>query len=184
MMAVISAPESNWATDMRTPSSSTESMPTTTIRSVAPGTDLGTNRRVLVDLDALEENPGGLHETETGTVLTVTAIRQLGCDSSVSRMVWNAESEIIDIGRKTRIIPAATRRTLIARDRHCVIPGCGRGPRWCEAHHIVHWADGGATDLDNLCLLCRYHHTQVHQDETMTLVLIDQLQSVGARRPT
>ena len=139
---------------------------------------------VHVDFDALQDNPGGLHETETGTVLTVSAVRQLACDSSVSRIVWNAESEIINVGRKTRVIPAATRRALIARDRHCVMPGCGRSPRWCDAHHIVHWADGGATDLDNLCLLCRYHHTLVHQDETMTLILHDQLASLGVQRPT
>lgn len=100
---------------------------------------------------------------------------ELACDSSVSRIVWNAESEVIDVGRKTRVIPAATRPSLIARDRHCAMSGCGRNPRWCDAHHIEHWADGGATDVDNLCLLCRYHHTMVHQGETMELLLLEQI---------
>ena len=48
--------------------------------------------------------------------------------------------------------------TLIARDGGCSFPGCDTAPEWFERHHIVAWADGGATDLDNLTLLCRYHH--------------------------
>ena len=139
---------------------------------------------VHLDMDALQETAGGLHETETGNVLTVANIRQLACDSSVSRIVWNAESEIIDVGRKTRVIPAATRRALIARDRHCIMPGCGRNPRWCDGHHVKHWADGGTTDLDNLCLLCRYHHTMVHQDETLELLLLEQTKPPQVSRPT
>jgi hypothetical protein len=138
---------------------------------------------IHVDMEALEANPGGLHETETGAVLTVATIRQLACDSSVTRIVWNPESEIVDIGRKTRVIPAATRRALIARDRHCVMPGCTRNARWTDAHHIIHWADGGTTDLNNLCLLCRYHHTLVHADETYELQLLEHIRLSGNRKP-
>jgi hypothetical protein len=32
-----------------------------------------------------------------------------------------------------------------------------------HAHHRVHFADGGATDLDNLVLLCTRHHRFVHE---------------------
>jgi hypothetical protein len=35
--------------------------------------------------------------------------------------------------------------------------------RRCDAHHITHWADGGPTSLDNLMLLCRRHHTLLHE---------------------
>ena len=62
------------------------------------------------------------------------------------------------------MVPAGLRRAVVARDRHCVIPGCGRPATWCDVHHIVAWADGGETVIDNLCLLCRYHHTQIHLD--------------------
>ena len=130
---------------------------------------------VHVDIDALEGTPGGLHETETGHVLTVETVRQLACDSSLHRIVWNAESEIIDVGRRTRVISSALRRAVTARDRHCTHPGCDRDPRWCDVHHIQHWADGGETNLDNLRLTCRYHHTLIHQEEA---------QLVGDRRPT
>ncbi|WP_243866868.1 HNH endonuclease signature motif containing protein [Actinophytocola oryzae] len=54
---------------------------------------------------------------------------------------------------------------MIARDRGCVAPGCDRPPEWCDAHHLVHWSDGGATSIDNTALLCGYHHTLVHQGE-------------------
>jgi hypothetical protein len=118
---------------------------------------------VICDLDALTGVAGGAHETESGTVLTVNQIRQLACDSSVSRIVLGPESEVLDVGRKTRVIPAALRRALVIRDRHCTWKGCDRDARWCDAHHIVHWADGGETCLGNLRLLCRFHHTLVHR---------------------
>ena len=58
----------------------------------------------------------------------------------------------------TRTIPSALRRALVVRDGGCSFPGCDRPPGWCDAHHRVHWADGGETRLDNLVLLCRRHH--------------------------
>jgi hypothetical protein len=68
---------------------------------------------------------------------------------------------VLDVGRKTRTIPPAIRRALSTRDRHCCFPGCES--RYCDAHHVRHWADGGATRLDNLVLLCRRHHRAVHE---------------------
>lgn len=117
---------------------------------------------IHVDLDALQGLAGGLHETETGRVLTVDAVRQLACDSSLHRLVLKGESEIIDVGRRTRVIPTALRRAVIARDRHCTHQGCDRPARWCDVHHNIHWADGGETRLENLRLLCRFHHSLIH----------------------
>jgi hypothetical protein len=117
---------------------------------------------VHVDMPALSGQAGGLHETEDGVVLDTESVRQISCDASVSRIVFGPGSEVLDIGRKTRVIPAGLRRAVIARDRHCVAPGCRRSARWCDVHHLVSWADGGETVIDNVCLLCRYHHTLVH----------------------
>ncbi len=138
---------------------------------------------IHVDLGALKGLAGGLHETEDRQVLSVDTIRQLACDASLSRIVLGPESEILDVGRKTRVIPAGLRRAVIARDRHCTAPGCGRSARWCDVHHIVFWADGGETVLDNLCLLCRYHHTLIHKQAGKDPNHPEPPLSAGRRRP-
>ncbi len=124
---------------------------------------------VISDLDGLQGMAGGIHETENGQVLTVAQIRALACDSSVTRIVLDPDSEIIDVGRRTRVIPTALRRAITLRDRHCTWKkGCDRPARWCDIHHDQHWANGGTTSLDNCRLLCRYHHTLTHQLEHKT----------------
>lgn len=137
---------------------------------------------VHVDLGSIAGQTGGLSETGDGHVLDLETIRQMSCDASVSRIVFGPNSEVLDVGRKTRVIPAALRRAVVARDRHCVAPGCKRSAGWCDVHHIVAWADGGETALDNLCLLCRYHHTLVHL-EIIDLGPPVGRQQVGARSP-
>ena len=118
---------------------------------------------VVCDIPALQGIPGGLHETESGEVITIAQLRTITCDCSLSRIVLGPDSEIIDVGRRTRIIPAALRRAVIARDRHCTWErGCDRNPRWCDVHHIQHWANLGETEPANLRLLCRYHHGLTH----------------------
>jgi hypothetical protein len=72
------------------------------------------------------------------------------------------DGTVLDLGRRTRSIPAALRRVLAARDGHCRFPGCTH--RRCDGHHIRHWAHGGATRLDNLVLLCRRHHRAMHEE--------------------
>ena len=67
-------------------------------------------------------------------------------------------SELLDLGRTTRVVSAAQRRSLAVRDGGCVFPGCDRPVAWCDAHHLRHWLHGGPTDLANLVLLCRAHH--------------------------
>jgi hypothetical protein len=118
---------------------------------------------VLTDLDALQGHGGGVHETASGQVLTPDQIRQYACEATVSSVVFGPDSEPVDIGRASRVVPPAMRRALTARDRHCRGPRCDRPARWCDAHHIWHWGDGGPTALWNLKLLCRYHHTLEHR---------------------
>jgi len=68
----------------------------------------------------------------------------------------------LNIGRKTRTVPTAIKRALMARDKRCVFPGC-QHTRFVDAHHIQHWSAGGETSLDNLMLLCSQHHKLVHE---------------------
>ena len=118
---------------------------------------------VLTDLDALKGHGGGTHETVEGHVLAPEQVRRYACDCTISRIVFGADSEPVDIGRATRVVPASMRRAVIARDRHCTHAVCDRPARWCDAHHLRHWADGGPTSLSNLRLLCRFHHTLEHR---------------------
>ncbi len=69
----------------------------------------------------------------------------------------------LSVGRATRIIPPHIRTALRLRDQGCRFPGCDRPPGWTDGHHIVHWPDGGRTELDNLVSLCRPHHRRVHE---------------------
>jgi hypothetical protein len=91
-------------------------------------------------------------------------MRRLLCDCEVSRIVTGPGSVILDAGRTRRVVTAAQRRAVVARDQGCRFPGCDRPPGWCEVHHLKHWLDGGRTDLCDLILLCDHHHTVVHRD--------------------
>jgi hypothetical protein len=117
---------------------------------------------VLVGVDRLHGSSGEA-ETATGTLLTDSQLDLLGCDCSVSRVVFGPRFEIIDVGRKTRLIPPALRRAVIARDRHCQHPGCRRPAKWCDIDHKIPWSKGGETNRANLQLLCRFHHRLKHR---------------------
>ena len=71
---------------------------------------------------------------------------------------------IVVAGRGGRVVSPSQRRALYRRDQGCTHPGCDVPARWCDAHHVVHWADGGRTQADNLRLLCRRHHRIAHQE--------------------
>ena len=118
---------------------------------------------VHLSLDALEGRAGRPCELDDTGVITPGAARRLACDAAVSRIITRGDSEVLDVGRTTRVVPKALRIALMARDRGCVIRGCGAPQRWCDAHHVIHWADGGPTSLANLVLLCSRHHTMVHE---------------------
>jgi hypothetical protein len=120
------------------------------------------NLMVLADLPALQGIAGGCHETLDGDILTIETLRMLACDCSVTRIIFGPDSEVVDVGRKTRVWSPAQRRAIIARDRHCQADGCDRDPRWCDIHHTDHWADHGTTSFNKGVLLCRWHHTKEH----------------------
>jgi len=87
--------------------------------------------------------------------------RRLSCDTSLVTVMADAQGNVLNIGRRSRTVPASIHRALSLRDRTCRFPGCCES-RYVDAHHIRHWADGGETSLDNLVTLCRYHHRQLH----------------------
>ena len=108
------------------------------------------------------EDTGRIPTVEDGPDLEVATVLRLCCDAKVNRMVWGPDGEILDHGRTQRTVTPAQRRALMARDKCCRFPGCGR-KRHLKAHHIRHWTDHGPSDLDNLVLLCSEHHHLVHE---------------------
>jgi len=94
--------------------------------------------------------------------ITAEAARLLACDAQIIPVVLGGRGEVLDLGRATRTVTRAQRRALIQRDRHCAHPGCRRPPKRCAAHHVEPWSWDGVTDLDNLVLLCAYHHHLIH----------------------
>jgi hypothetical protein len=98
-------------------------------------------------------------------VLPRSTIERISCDASVSRLIMGPNSEPLDVGRKTRVIPPALRRAVTARDRHCQHYGCQRPARWCDIHHKKPWSRGGETNLTNLQLLCRHHRRSHHMSQ-------------------
>jgi hypothetical protein len=88
-------------------------------------------------------------------------IKRLACDAAVVVVTEDERGTPLNVGRKQRIVSTPLRRAVIARDRHCMFPGCQR-TRYVEAHHVHHWVDGGETNVDNLVLLCWQHHHLLH----------------------
>jgi hypothetical protein len=85
---------------------------------------------------------------------------------SIPPALGGPQIRLLDLGRAVRLATPAQRRALALRDRGCVFNGCARPPSWCEAHHWkTRWHDGGLTNLDELCLLCSFHHHLVHDDD-------------------
>jgi len=99
---------------------------------------------------------------DTGETLSASAVRRLACDAEILPLVLGSRSQILDVGRTSRLVTLGIWLALVTRDRHCAFPGCTRPPVTCDAHHITHWATGGTTALHNLVLLCRAHHTTIH----------------------
>ena len=118
---------------------------------------------VHVSVEALEGRAGRPCELDDTGVITPEQARMLACDAKVTRVITGPGSQPLDVGRTTRVIPPGIRLALMVRDGGCDVTGCRAPRRWSDAHHVVHWADGGATALDNLVLLCRRHHRMAHE---------------------
>ena len=116
---------------------------------------------VHAQLDGLLEGSGGC-ELEDGPVIHPEIARRLLCNARIQGVVEDADGNVLGVGRMRREPPPWLVRQVRHRDRECRFPGCG-SRRFTEAHHIVFWRNGGTTDLDNLVLICSFHHRLVHE---------------------
>ena len=74
-----------------------------------------------------------------------------------------AGREVLEVGRKKRLITPAICLATWLRDRHSTYPGCTIPCQWCDGHHGMEWYPGGGTGLLNTATLCARHHTIVHE---------------------
>jgi hypothetical protein len=128
------------------------------------------NRRTHLQVTTSLETLLGLSgapaaEMEFSLPISAKAVERLACDCSITRILLDSESMVIDVGRAKRVVSGPQSKALKVRDRGCTWPGCDRPATWTSAHHVVHWIHGGATDLPNLVLLCYRHHWMVHEGE-------------------
>ncbi|MDO8864140.1 DUF222 domain-containing protein [Haliea sp. E1-2-M8] len=121
-----------------------------------------------VDMNTLREQRSGVCCThgrahfEDRPWLSPSTARRLSCDASLVTVLEDDAGKVLNVGRKSRIVPEHIRRALRERDGVCQYPGCQES-EYVDAHHIQHWAEGGETRLDNLVTLCRFHHRQLHR---------------------
>jgi len=123
---------------------------------------------VIIDVDTLAGRPPSnlldqCCELAGYGPISPALAQTLACDAAIGRIVMKGKSEVIDVGRRTRLVTPAQRRALHLRDGGCVEPGCTAPAHWCDAHHIVHWTHHGRTEIPNLELRCRRHHLLQHQ---------------------
>jgi hypothetical protein len=118
---------------------------------------------VHVDVGVLTgETSDGRCYVEGGSPLSAGAARRLGCDAEVVAVI-ERDGLPIDVGRTRRLATDRQRLALSVRDRFCRFPGCGVPAARTEAHHHQDWTLGGETNLDNLLLLCGFHHQRLHE---------------------
>jgi hypothetical protein len=119
---------------------------------------------VTTSLDALEARTVAAGLLPYGGTLDPAALRTLACDAQVLPAVLGGGGQVLDLGRSRRLFTPAQRRAITLRDKGCIHPGCDAAPVDCDAHHAVPWYSGGASDVDNGFLLCRYDHRRHHRE--------------------
>ena len=122
-----------------------------------------TTLMITMELDKLRQGLGS-GTLPDGTALSPGEVRRLACTAGIIPVVLGTDSEILDLGARSRLFTPAQQRALRLRDNRCRAEGCTIPAEWCEAHHLKPWALGGNTDLDNAVLLCAWHHHRAHDD--------------------
>jgi Domain of unknown function (DUF222) len=123
-----------------------------------------THLQVTTSLETLMGLAGApAADMEFSLPISSKTVERLACDASITRILLDSDSMVIDVGRAKRTIKGPARKALNVRDEHCVWTGCERPASWCSGHHLVHWLHGGTNDPPNLALLCNRHHWMVHE---------------------
>ena len=106
--------------------------------------------------------PLGRHAAEAGLDATGQLTELLAGAIGMLPRPLGAPSAVLDIGRRSQSWTPRQRDALYAQyGGRCAAPGCRRGID--VLHHIVHWAQGGATTVANGGPFCLFHHWLVHE---------------------
>jgi hypothetical protein len=120
---------------------------------------------LVADLATLRLEPGSrLAQLDWGSLVTGQTARRIAEDASITPVLVDGAGNVLQVGRRSRAVPAPVRRALNLRDQRCQGPGCTMPPELCSPHHKRHWADGGSSDLPNLTLYCDHHHGKRHPE--------------------
>ncbi|HVV35768.1 MAG TPA: DUF222 domain-containing protein [Acidimicrobiales bacterium] len=119
--------------------------------------EAGDRHVVMVHLNAAT----GEAQLDGGPVLSEDSKQLVLCGASFADVGLGAQREVLYMGRLYREPNRAQRRALAIRDGGCTFPGCTQRI-FVDAHHLEEWENGGRTDIDNLLLLCRFHHNAIH----------------------
>jgi hypothetical protein len=123
-----------------------------------------THLQVTTSLETLLGLPGApAADMEFSLPISSKTVERLACDCSVTRILLDSHSMVIDVGRAKRTVSGPARKALNVRDRGCTWPACERPASWTSGHHLKHWLHGGTNDPPNLTLLCYRHHWMVHE---------------------
>ncbi|MBW3665278.1 MAG: HNH endonuclease [Actinobacteria bacterium] len=94
--------------------------------------------------------------------MSARTLQRLACSARYALIGHDQDGDTAGVSGTTRRIPPRLRRALLARDGTCRFPGCHRS-RGLHGHHIIPVEREGPTVLENLIVLCGYHHTFVHE---------------------
>lgn len=141
---------------------------TTDEASIDEAPDVGDELLARIDVGLDYEALAGTEPAQLadGTPVPFGLFAQLLCEAGLYRVIFGADSELLDVGREKRLFTAAQTRGILARDGGCRFPSCTAPAGIGEIHHALHFAaHGGETKVSNGVLLCRYHHSLVHRLE-------------------
>ena len=124
-----------------------------------------TTMTIVMRADTAQALPGApAARTGRGRPVPAAEAHMLRCEAALRAVLVDGDGEILWQGRKRRLATRAQYEAMAVRDGGCTAPGCGRPPRECDAHHDIPWAEGGHTDVDQMRLLCRRHHRELHDE--------------------
>ena len=123
----------------------------------------GLNATVVVMM-TLETLMGGLKAAglDTGETISPGQARRLACDARIIPAVLDGNSQVLDLGRGKRLGSEAQRIVKTIEAGGCQVDGCDAPPGMTHLHHNKRWADGGNTNIDDLIMICPWHHSRAH----------------------